>query len=642
MQGYGGELSGRRIVLIECIKEADSYLGGKIRDGHEDTVIAMNPSCYCYLKAKGADVINTSGLFDNSSHCACAMKSDEITKWLRKELVFPDAGTGVTRAFKDMFIYWARFAVHKCLWISEIVSRAESKYKPDIICASVSGAVKLNGVLGLYLEPQGKYMGRIAKAFAESNGLVFEDLPYDSRKDVAGQSSFGIVVRFIMQYARFELWKYRTAIRQLFKGKRKVYITTQNYNFNVLYKRLRENLKMNDVDILRGVAVPYLRVPEWLLRASAGRGDRYFRESMQKLRVLSRMIGSDRELFSYKGVFFGDIIAEKIEDSLADYILGLMLWSMKMDRFIAMIRPKAFISNGNRADDEIVAEICNKRGIPMVMISHGSHVRPRTEAEKIEWGEHGMMLLRGPYNRLALQSPLAEEYLEEFPTQAFVLKTGPLVWGLPAGKVDRPEVLGRLFGKDGNYRDSKVIVHAGTPKTSKSLRFTVYETPDEYLKGIVELAEAVEALPGAVLIVKFRPSPDISADDIRSIVPFSGKVVLSIEEPFLDVLAVSDLLVSFSSTTIEEALQNRIPVLLYGGDGRYSHIPAFEVKGGPVPVERCAAYHVSAPHELLPALKGILRLGIDGQGRDKGLFDRFIYPERERIQLEKIIDEASR
>ena len=30
---------------------------------------------------------------------------------------------------------------------------------------------------------------------------------------------------------------------------------------------------------------------------------------------------------------------------------------------------------------------------------------------------------------------------------------------------------------------------------------------------------------------------------------------------------------SFSSTTIEEALINDIPVLLYGGKGRYSHIP---------------------------------------------------------------------
>ena len=33
------------------------------------------------------------------------------------------------------------------------------------------------------------------------------------------------------------------------------------------------------------------------------------------------------------------------------------------------------------------------------------------------------------------------------------------------------------------------------------------------------------------------------------------------------------MLISFSSTTIEEALNNKIPVLQYGGEGRYCHIP---------------------------------------------------------------------
>ncbi|MFH2033707.1 MAG: hypothetical protein ABIJ26_03265, partial [Candidatus Margulisiibacteriota bacterium] len=31
--------------------------------------------------------------------------------------------------------------------------------------------------------------------------------------------------------------------------------------------------------------------------------------------------------------------------------------------------------------------------------------------------------------------------------------------------------------------------------------------------------------------------------------------------------------ISFSSTTIEEALSNHVPVLQFGGSGRYAHIP---------------------------------------------------------------------
>ena len=42
--------------------------------------------------------------------------------------------------------------------------------------------------------------------------------------------------------------------------------------------------------------------------------------------------------------------------------------------------------------------------------------------------------------------------------------------------------------------------------------------------------------------------------------------------PFKQTLSKADLLISFSSTTIEEALVNKIPVALYGGKGRYCHI----------------------------------------------------------------------
>ena len=41
--------------------------------------------------------------------------------------------------------------------------------------------------------------------------------------------------------------------------------------------------------------------------------------------------------------------------------------------------------------------------------------------------------------------------------------------------------------------------------------------------------------------------------------------------PFIDVLAATDILISYSSTTIDEALLNGIPVLLYDRWNRYNH-----------------------------------------------------------------------
>ena len=47
-----------------------------------------------------------------------------------------------------------------------------------------------------------------------------------------------------------------------------------------------------------------------------------------------------------------------------------------------------------------------------------------------------------------------------------------------------------------------------------------------------------------------------------------------------EVLKKTNLLISYSSTVIEEALVNQIPVLLYGSQSRYKHIevPSFNKK----------------------------------------------------------------
>jgi hypothetical protein len=124
-------------------------------------------------------------------------------------------------------------------------------------------------------------------------------------------------------------------------------------------------------------------------------------------------------------------------------------------------------------------------------------------------------------------------------------------------------------------------------------------------------------------------------DGIKAAITFSDNIILSVEEPFADILGMSDLLVSFSSTTIEEALQNIIPVLLYGCDGRYQHVPAFEITRG-APIRGSAAYHIKDKEDLEYGIKGILTLGISGT-KDEALFSPYRYPERKRDSLSELL-----
>ncbi len=49
-----------------------------------------------------------------------------------------------------------------------------------------------------------------------------------------------------------------------------------------------------------------------------------------------------------------------------------------------------------------------------------------------------------------------------------------------------------MFKERYDFSKTRIILHAGTPKPTNSLRFYVYETPDEYVQSIRELARVVE------------------------------------------------------------------------------------------------------------------------------------------------------
>ena len=88
--------------------------------------------------------------------------------------------------------------------------------------------------------------------------------------------------------------------------------------------------------------------------------------------------------------------------------------------------------------------------------------------------------------------------------------------------------------------------------------------------------------------------------------------------------------------TIEEALQNRIPVLLYGGQGRYQHVPAEEIN---VQLEQQdfsikPIYHASNIEALKYGLQHILTYPLSKYSRT---FDEFIYSESQRESLGKLI-----
>jgi hypothetical protein len=264
------------------------------------------------------------------------------------------------------------------------------------------------------------------------------------------------------------------------------------------------------------------------------------------------------------------------------------------DILVKSVCPKAVWSHGLRwGSGAVLGEVSLRHKIPCILISHGSHPKPENITSAFEHRELAQGLLVSPLasNNL-LQSPHAEQAVSSFGESFPCSRSYPIMWGAQ----NPSNVL-----KNCNIR---TILHAGTYKRWDRTRPWIYETSDEFIKGVTTLIKIVMQLEKTKLIIRIRPMPECSIESLKQLLPKSDCYEIKTSGKFLEDLAKADTLVSYASTTIEEALYARRPVLLWGGSQRYLHLPAN--KENPTANCRKAVYAPKTEDDLLPLLKSIL------------------------------------
>lgn len=599
----------KKIIFCDSLTGCQNYFNQQgVEAGQDDLFIALTPAVYAFLKKRKMSVENTLPYFSNASHKRLLTKSNEVVNWLREYIDFADIGLGIENAYKDIFIFWFRFVIHYCLWINEVILNAIEKHNPDALVAVVSMDHQKTS---LYIESDEGILGEVVAMGGKQRSLNVET--YCAKKGISLKDKI-VNVRnmsnYIFKLVRAKIGKPKNRLNKT------IVFTTTSYRMDELAKQISGD----EYCLLNNYFEPSIKIPTVLF----GRYRDIVVQQNHLMEQLCARILSEKEIFSYRGINYASVVTRKISRDYTNFIFKIMFSSLLLDQELTNLNPAIVISNVSRVDDLVIAALCKKKQIPSLLISHGSHVKPKDEYECIEWGEHGKQFLSAPFSMIAVPTPTSNDYFDAFPTKSFIVKSKPITWGIQVDKNAGRALFYKLFGE--NYKKDKtnVIVHAGTPKSSNSLRFHVYETMDEYIQALVGLAKVVEQLDNMVLVIKFRPSKELDITTIKSLVPFSDKIKLSVDESLLDVLAMADLLVSFSSTAIDEALQNRIPVLLYGGNGRYQHISTDELKENEE-IKDQAIYHISRSGILLEGIKDILNLYEKGNKRH--LFDKYVYSE---------------
>jgi len=275
-----------------------------------------------------------------------------------------------------------------------------------------------------------------------------------------------------------------------------------------------------------------------------------------------------------------------------------------------------------------LGELCALNGVPAMLISHGTHVCHNERYARLEWQEHARTIIDTAFPYVAVQSPLARSFLDSLNNfKSQLVETGPLLFARRANISEPRDLMRRrLFGE---HAERHILLHAGTPKGRGSIRPWVYETVDEYIRNINEVIAETEKIQDAFLAIRFRPSEDLTKENLCRLLRPSN-CYASYDEGSLDeYLLASDVLISYSSTTIEEALQNRVPVLQYDPDEKYAHIDAPTISSASLPVPS-AIYYCSRQDLLIPMLDFICAER-ERLITDSSLWDKYTYPTDEEM-----------
>ena len=219
------------------------------------------------------------------------------------------------------------------------------------------------------------------------------------------------------------------------------------------------------------------------------------------------------------------------------------------------------------ANSLIMAENAKIKNANIFLLSHGVHSYSNNEISNISLNFNAKGMLHSKYSKYSIcQSKISYNAIKKLNSNKKIIKTFPLMWGK------------KKFTNNDHIkyikRSKKIILHASTFK-SYFVRPLIYESPFEYIIGINKLIDAIKYIEDVEFIVRVRPTPECTYETLIKLLTKSDNVIIKKDGSFMDDLRKSTLLISFSSTTIEEALYEKIPVAIHGYSNRFNHFESY-------------------------------------------------------------------
>lgn len=634
----------QKIFVCEFPDELDGFLEfcrGKNTD--MDTaaflIVPLEVEVRSLCREKGLPAMDTLPFFDSDSQRRLLMKSHKLTTLISGHLHLCP-GHLLENGCRDNFIFYSRFYINHFLRLVEILEGIRQTYgEPEIFVCRRVRMGKTDSVDPL-VNNRDRFLHSLADAFCRQKGLGIHVIDLPQISAVTGKKSRGYANSLLRHITRIVVkWKLRRLRRHPV-----VFAADTHYRLDRLCRDIRSRIpEIITVADTRNIDSPvrYLRVWRQLLvrkRAKDGENDPPLpipgdifnpADSIDDgpipdaIGSLFRHFGENHgKYFIHHGCLFWNEFSRKVESDLLPFLIAVIDSAEDQRRFLDRLKPRLLLSAVGIAGFRSWGEVARSLGISACIIPQKGLVAPIDEVAATEESYIGKAQVSDGYDTAVSQSPLVSDFLNWSGYQGQIIETGNLIFSRITDE-KRRRARRNLF--PAIEPNTKVLVWAPSQKTRRSPRFFVLETDDELFSAMEDIFTVVAEMDNVHLVFRIHPGARVSKKTIYSLLTVPANVTVSNSGDFEDVLATADLLISFSSTAIQEALINRIPVLLYDRWRRYNHLAAPGLRGES-PDKVTPVYYIDRKEDLRV---GIDRLtGIEaGDHSTFGLFDQYIFSD---------------
>ncbi len=610
------------------------------------TVVALQPEVTVYCRENQLACTGTLPFFNNESHRRALEKSHRLSELVREHLRF-QVDSSASNCYMDTFTYYSRFYLNNYTWIIEVLKGIRGAHAGEYVEIHVydgkweqrGGAPKPGGgAPPPFLVMRDRFVNTLAEDFCRAHDIPFFRITGPSAAPPAKvPGTPGLFYRWARALAAAA---FKGLLKKLAPA-RPLFVASTDYNLGRLCREARIRLpRLRCVAHLKG-SLSTLRYLKLFLKVLFRRALRdeiiavplelFETPEPQKEAALAQesrkridaFLEKQGKHFLYENTSLAGVWAQKARGDLVDYLVSLSRTVAAQALLLELLKPGLVITPVSIGHNQAWAECGRSLDIPALVIPQKGLLAPREEPAQVEEHYIGRAQVTGDFPYAAAQTPLVDQYLKWAGYEGTVLNTGNLIFARVTPDLREKKLRAFLPGVTPGQR---VIVYAPSMKSRKSRRFFVLETMDELLSSIADLVRAVEGMDNMHLVLRVHPGEPITRKEIEALMELPANVTVSDRGTFEDILTVAHLVVSFSSTSIQEALVNGVPVVLYDKWKRYNHLQAPRVTAEETP-ELSPAYYIDTPAALIPSLRRILEQH-QGGGLSYGVFKDYIYPAR--------------